>query len=244
MSASYHRVLALTFVSKKSSPHRITDSCKFYCTSLRNFGEYVDFVCGFSCVKPWICLLSETIMTDVSSGAQSPTDTEPIEDGTDGELPAVRVRKCTEKAQKERIRRLKAGQTTKLSAVTKKRNALTNLMAGENNLHLVKTDLVTLNTSFQEYQEAYELHYRELISEDDQDKEFNHYETKEKSFLKFRKQVMDWIVVAEHRLAEQFDLLSDVRSNSSGSSKASQRSKTSVSSSTKSARAKEKGQSS
>lgn len=45
--------------------------------------------------------------------------------------------------------------------------------------------LGALNTLFYEYREAYELHYQELIAEDEQDKEFNRYEAKQKSFLEF-----------------------------------------------------------
>ena len=84
-----------------------------------------------------------------------PSGYEPVENGAEDEMPADRVRKCTKKAQSERMTRLKADQTTKRSAATKKRSALTNLMADEINLHLVKTELGTLNRLFQEYQEVY-----------------------------------------------------------------------------------------
>ena len=47
----------------------------------------------------------------------------------------TRVRILTEKGQEEKIRRLKNNQTTKISAVSKQRNALTSLMENENNLH-------------------------------------------------------------------------------------------------------------
>ena len=65
-----------------------------------------------------------------------------------------------------------------------------------------------MNTLFREYQEAHDLHYHQLTSEEDQDKELNRYESKKKSFLEFRKQVKEWINVAERRFAEEFDLLS------------------------------------
>lgn len=171
------------------------------------------------------------VMADRESGAQATADSQPDED----EIPITRVRKCTEKALQERIKRLKDDRKAKLTAVTKQRNALTNLMADESNLHLVKAELGAPNTLFYEYREAFELHYQELIAEDEQYKEFNRYEAKEKSFLEFRNQVTDWIVVAENRLAQQLDLLSDVRSNLSGTSKTSQQSKISTVSSTKSA---------
>ena len=113
-------------------------------------------------------------------------------------------------------------------------------MENENNLHLVKSEAIVLNTLFKEYQEAHDLHYRQLTSEEDQDKELNRYESKDKSFLEFRKQVMEWINIAEHRLAEELDLLSDAKSGSSKSSRASTHLKKSSASSTSSARAKEK----
>jgi len=88
-------------------------------------------------------------------------------------------------------------------------------MENENNIHLVKSEAIVLNTLFKDYQEARDPHYRQLTSEEDQDKELNHYESKEKSFLEFRKQVMEWINVAERHLAKELDLLSDAKSDSS-----------------------------
>ena len=71
----------------------------------------------------------------------------------------------------------------------------------------MKSEVIVLNLLFKEYQETHDLHYRQLTSDEDQGKELNCYESKEKSFLEFRKQVMEWINVAEHRLAEELDLL-------------------------------------
>ena len=113
-------------------------------------------------------------------------------------------------------------------------------MEKENNLHLMKSEAIVLNTLFKEYQEAHDLHYRQLTSKEDQDKELIGYESKEKWFLEFRKQVMEWISVTERRLAEELDLLSEAKSGSSKSSLASTHSKKSSASSTSSARAKEK----
>ena len=67
----------------------------------------------------------------------------------------TRVSRLTEKSQEEKIRRLKNNQTAKMSAVSKQRNALTSLMENENNLHLVKSEAIVLNTLFKEYQEAH-----------------------------------------------------------------------------------------
>ena len=155
-------------------------------------------------------------------------------------IPDTRRRELTEKGREEKVRRLKNDQTAKLAAVSKQRNVLTSLMESVNNLHLVKSEAVVLNTLFKEYQEAHDLHYRQLTSEEDQDKELNRYESKEKSVLEFRKQVMEWINVAERRLAEELDLFSDTKSGLSNSSRGSAHSKKSSASSTSSARAKEK----
>lgn len=113
-------------------------------------------------------------------------------------------------------------------------------MEDENNLHLVKSEVIVLNMLFKEYREAHDLYYCQLTSEEDHDRELHRYESKEKSFLEFRKQVMEWMNVAERRLAEELDLLSELKSASSKSSRVSTRSKKSSASSTSSARAKEK----
>ena len=156
------------------------------------------------------------------------------------DIPGTHERRLTEKGRDEKIRRLKNYHTAKLSAVSKQRNTITGLMACENNLHLVKSGLDVLNTLFREYQEAYDLHYRELVSEEDRDKELDRYENKERSLLEFRKEVVEWISVAEHRLARELDLLSEAESSSYKASHASTRSRKSTASSASSARAKEK----
>lgn len=127
-----------------------------------------------------------------------------------------------------------------MAVILKQRNALTSLIEDEHNLYLVKSGINDLNTAFREYQEAFDLHHRELTSEEDQDKELNRYESKEKSLLEFRKQVMEWISVAERRLAEEFDLFSEAKSSLHKSAHASTHSKKSSASSTSSPRAKEK----
>lgn len=156
------------------------------------------------------------------------------------DIPGTHERRLTEKGRDEKIRRLKNYHTAKLSAVSKQRNTITGLMECENNLHLVKSGLDVLNTLFREYQEAYDLHYRELVSEEDRDKELDRYENKERSLLEFRKEVAEWISVAEHRLARELDLLSEAKSSSYKASHASTRSRKSTASSASSARAKEK----
>ena len=150
----------------------------------------------------------------------------------------ARQRTLTEKGREEKNRRLKGNQTAALSAVLRKRTELTRLMADETNLHLVKTELSNMNALFEHFQETYNLHYDELSSEGEQDRENQRYDTKRKSLLEFRKQVKRWITQAENRLTDQVDCLSDAGSRMS---RASSRSRAvSTASSTASARAKEK----
>ena len=95
-----------------------------------------------------------------------------------------------------------------------------------------------MNSLFEKFQEAYSLHYDELSSEGEQDKEDQRYDTKEKSLLEFRKQVTSGITQTENHLSDQVDCLSDAGSRVS---KASSRYRAaSTASSTASARAKEK----
>ena len=50
------------------------------------------------------------------------------------------------------VRKLKSNKISALSAVTRKRNELTELMNDVNNLHLVKTGEDSLRTLFEQYQ--------------------------------------------------------------------------------------------
>ena len=93
----------------------------------------------------------------------------------------ARQRTLTEKGREEKNRRLKGNQTAALSAVSRKRTELTRLMADETNLHLVKTELSNMNALFEHFQETYNLHYDELSSEGEQDRENQRYDTKRKS---------------------------------------------------------------
>ena len=182
-------------------------------------------LCGF---------VNKSSMADELSRVQSTANVGSAENSD--ELPDKRERKRTEKGQEEYLRLLKKNQTSAISAVSKKRSILTDLMGDENNLHLVKSELILLNTLFNQYQEAYERHYQELSSEDEQFTESSRHEAKENSVLEFRRQVIDWISLVEQRLTDQLDHLSDKGSVSSKSSKGTSQSK----SSRTSAREKEK----
>ena len=70
-------------------------------------------------------------------------------------------------------------------------------MENENNLHLEKS-------SFEHViPEAHDLHYRQLTSEEDQDKELNRCESKDESFLEFRKEVMERNVAWQKLICSQ-----------------------------------------
>lgn len=133
---------------------------------------------------------------------------EPVIEGPgSGIVPNKRILDSREKGQEEKIRWLKNDRTAKMAGVSKQKNVLTSLMENENNLHPVKSEVIVLNTLFKEYQEVHDLHYYQLTSDEDQDKELDPYESKERSFLELRKQVVEWINVVERRLAEESDLL-------------------------------------
>ena len=146
----------------------------------------------------------------------------------------TRKRTLTEKGKEEQVRRLKGKQIAALSAVSRKRTELTRLMADETNLHLVKTELSNVNALFEQFQQACDLHYNALSSEEEQDRESQKYDNKEKSFLEFREQVTHWIMQTEHHLTDQVDHLSHTGSRVSRASSKSR------ASSTASARAREK----
>lgn len=152
----------------------------------------------------------------------------------DTENLGTRKRIPTEKGLEEENRRLKTKKIAALSAVSRKRNELTRLMADDGNLHVIKGELQNINSLFKEFQEAHNAYY-DRISESEQDNESRRYDEKEKSFLELREQIASWVCAAEHRLADHLESPSEVGSRVSRRSRA-----TSVASSTASARAREK----
>ena len=116
-----------------------------------------------------------------------------------------RLKKRTEKGELYNIDRLKTVQSSKLSAVTRKRNEITQLMSDDGNLHLVKSALDFINDLFSRYQSAYYDYYDKLSLETDRDEAMACYELRERSFLEFRNQVKVWISLTEKELAEQLD---------------------------------------
>jgi len=137
----------------------------------------------------------------------------------------------------EDIAVLKRSKITALSAVTRCRNSLAQLMLKDDNLHHVKTQLDEYDELFLLYQEAHEIFYDALSLEEDQDKETKRYCEHENNIRDFRRQTIEWINDAERRLSDSMEQLSLSHSRRSGSSRSSHKSRAS---STQSARAREK----
>ena len=119
--------------------------------------------------------MSTEVTTDAASNPQENAAKTDKTDNNTEQLSSTdenktRQRTLTEKGREEIIRRLKGNQTAALSAVSRKRNELTRLMADETNLHLVKTELSNMNALLEKFQEAYNLHYDELSFEGEQEK--------------------------------------------------------------------------
>ncbi len=95
---------------------------------------------------------------------------------------------------------LKKQQTSVLSAVTKTRNKLAVLMGDRDNLHLVKTALNKLNSHYQDYQDAHTEYCEALPSQEQKDKQTEHFEWRQNSGVTFRRTVMDWVNQSEQAL--------------------------------------------
>ena len=148
-------------------------------------------------------------------------DDEPIPAGhkaeTDGEMDTAQ---STEPTDDRNPRHYKYKQTASLSRVTKKRNAITNLMVDEDNLHIVKSELMVFNEYCVMYQSAHVSLCDVLHSENDTDIEIKRYEDRQTSIIDFRGQVADWIRKAERHLSD--DCESASRAGSARSSRSSQ----------------------
>ena len=147
----------------------------------------------------------------------------------------VRSRRHTEKGRQYNCDRLKRLQASSLAAITRKRTEITLLMTDENDLHLVKTAVEDINVLFTKYQETHQEYLKLLSSEESQEHEIQRYEAREKSFLDFRQQVLQWIVFSEQRLSDELDTSVEKKSSSrsklSKSLRGSHRSSSSIASS-------------
>ena len=117
----------------------------------------------------------------------------------------VRERNLTVKGKEEYIRKLKAKRTTTLSASSKLRTRLTEFMSNEENLHLVKSSLIELDKLFTQFQSLHEAIGEQLTSDEDKDKEYDYFISKQSAALEFKNQVMQWIELAEGRLTDKAD---------------------------------------
>lgn len=100
------------------------------------------------------------------------------------EVMGPRLRKLTEKSQVEnKINRLKRQRTSALSAVTRKRNEISSLMADINNLHVVKVEIGCMENFFQQYRNVCESHHKELNEDEDEQAVLYQNEAKEKEII-------------------------------------------------------------
>ena len=139
---------------------------------------------------------------------------------------------------------LKQRQTSAVTKVTKKRNAIVRLMMNTDNLHDVKTGLNEYDELFKDYQDAHTLLSDSLLTEDAKQNESQLFHRNEGDILAFRQEVMAWIAGAERTLQKDLDELQERRSSASRSHHSSTRSRRSTRSSrlgsTKSALAHER----
>ena len=140
------------------------------------------------------------------------------------EVMGPRLRKLTEKGHVEKVNRLKRQRISALSAVTRKRNEISSLMADINNLHVVKLEIGCMENLFQQYRNACEYHHKELNEDEDKQAVLYHNEEKEKQIMVYLSQVSSWIVQAEHNLSEHLDMHSSKGSNHPRTSRTSSRS--------------------
>ena len=136
---------------------------------------------------------------------------------------------------------LKNRQTASLSAVTKKRNALSKLLtSNSNNVHLVKIGFDVFNKLCSQYERSHMDYVNELKSVEECRRQQEMFGAKQESILEFQNRVLDWIYRAEHQVLDQIRSVSECGSSQSHSSQSSKHTKSSSVSSLASARAKEK----
>ena len=128
------------------------------------------------------------------------------------------------KRKSEELRTLKNQQTASISAVTKKRKELSNLMADVENLHTVKTGLEDFRKLCALYNGCHEAYYGALLNVEDKEDESkghaesNRHDEKELSIIGFQTQIQGWIHQTENLLSDQIDgrsRRSSLRSNRS-----------------------------
>ena len=141
------------------------------------------------------------------------------------------------------LRQLKNYQTGALTRLTKKRNCISDLMADENNLHLVKTEITVFNDYVSLYQEAHMKLCEAIQLDADLDVEAMRYDNRQKSIIEFRSQAQKWIKMAENHISDQCSSVSSKNTKRSAHSSSSYRTRSSGTRSSKSSvssRAREK----
>ncbi|XP_071088920.1 uncharacterized protein [Haliotis cracherodii] len=137
-----------------------------------------------------------------------------------------KIRTLTDKGKVERLRLWKNKQIAATTAVTKKRNEISRLMERGDNLHLVKMSYQHLNELFDQYTMCFDAYFAALETEELKSIESKSNTEKEHDFIKYRDHVSQWISNIEVQLADNIDSAS--------------RSSFKSTSSTRSARAKER----
>lgn len=128
-----------------------------------------------------------------------------LESGDENTVP--RERKLTEKGKEEFIMKIKKKRTTLLSSSSKLRTKMTELMADEENLHIVKSNLEELDELFKQFTSHHNTLVEHTTSIEDKDKEYQYLESKQSAALEFRNQVLQWIQLTESKLTEKADSL-------------------------------------
>ena len=143
-------------------------------------------------------------------------------DKTDILRRSTRQRTLTEKAQIEHLHLLKNKATASLSAVTKCRNTLYDLMKSVDNLHLVKTAHNTYTELYFRYLTCAELYCSELEPAERQGVQ-QIVDTRVSSMLAFKDSTQQWIQATEEELAVQVqsESVSNTGTRKSKKSKAS-----------------------
>jgi len=187
------------------------------------------------CIDPTLYRISVRTMSQAAVGEDIPRG----EDGSDtGDIENDSFHPESNKTSNDRDpRRCKHKQTSSLSRVTRKRNEITNLMMDEENVHIVKSELVVFNEHCRLYLSAHTDLCDVLLSDNDLDTEIKRYEKRQISIIQFRDQVNNWIRKAERHLTDNCDSASRLskHSHKSRSSRLSKSSQSGVS-----AKAKEK----
>ena len=102
-------------------------------------------------------------------------------------------------------REKKNKQTAALSNITKKRNAIVDLMRNVDNLNSVKTALNELDDRYAAYKKAHEEHIAVLMDDAVIENEESRFSSKQTSIVEFRRQISAWIRSAEQEMADDLD---------------------------------------